>query len=206
MRLCALLLAAGAGRRFGADKLSAALPDGTPVAVAAARSLLAAGCEVHAVVRAADAGIAPALGRVGAVLVPCANAYLGMGHSLACGVRASADADGWLIALADMPFVQPASVAAVAGALVAGAGIAAPSVGGRRGHPVGFAAGFREALLRSCGDQGARGLLRAHADRIVDIPVADPGVLRDVDRPEDLSPANLSPANLRPGDRYRQRD
>jgi len=176
MRLCALLLAAGAGRRFGADKLSAALPDGRPVAVAAARSLLAAGCEVHAVVRAADAGIAPALARHGAVLVPCSEARLGMGHSLACGVRASADADGWLIALADMPFVQPASVAAVAGALVAGAGIVVPSVGGRRGHPVGFAADFREALLDSCGDQGARGLLRAHADRIVDIPVADAGV------------------------------
>jgi molybdenum cofactor cytidylyltransferase len=193
MRFCALLLAAGAGRRFGADKLSAALPDGTPVAVAAARNLLSAGCEVHAVVRAAEVGIAPALARLGAVLVPCADARLGMGHSLACGVRASLDADGWLIALADMPFVQPASIAAVADALAAGAGIAEPSVGGRRGHPVGFAAEFRAALLQSCGDRGARGLLRAHEDRIVDIAVSDPGVLRDVDRPEDLSPGGMSP-------------
>lgn len=195
MRFSALLLAAGAGRRFGADKLLATLPDGTPVAVAAARNLLAAGCEVHAVVRAAEAGIAPALARLGAVLVPCADAHRGMGHSLACGVRASVDADGWLIALADMPFVQPASIAAVVDALAAGAGIAAPTVGGRRGHPVGFAADFREALLRSCGDRGARGLLRAHADRIVDLAVADRGVLRDVDRPEDLRLGGLSPGD-----------
>lgn len=196
MRFCALLLAAGAGRRFGADKLSAALPDGTLVAVAAARNLLAAGCDVHAVVRATEAGIAPALARLGAVLVPCADARLGMGHSLACGVRASADADGWLIALADMPFVQPASIAAVARALVAGADIAAPSFGGRRGHPVGFAAGFREGLSDLRGDRGARGLLHAHADRVVDIPVVDPGVLRDVDRPDDLSPGDRIPGDL----------
>lgn len=186
MKLCALLLAAGVGRRFGADKLSAPLADGTPVAVAAARNLLAAGCEVNAVVRAAETGVAPALARLGIALVPCADAHLGMGHSLACGVRASADADGWLVALADMPFVQPASITAVADALAAGCDLAAPSFGGRRGHPVGFAAGFRGALLGLHGDQGARGLLRAQTARIVDIPVADAGVLRDIDRPADL--------------------
>jgi molybdenum cofactor cytidylyltransferase len=185
-RPCALLLAAGAARRFGADKLSVRLLDGTPVGVAAARSLLAAGCETLAVVRDAQTGITPELARLGVRLALCPEAHLGMGHSLACGVQASADADGWLVALADMPWVQPASIAAVAAALAAGAHIAAPQYAGRRGHPVGFAAGFRAQLLALGGDQGARGLLRAHADRIVTIDVDDPGVLRDVDLPADL--------------------
>ncbi len=189
VRICALLLAAGAGRRFGADKLSAALPDGTPVGVAAAQNLLAAGCETLAVVRTADAGIAPALARLGVRLTPCVDADLGMGHSLACGVRASAQADGWLIALGDMPFVRPASIAAVAAALARGAPIAAPSYGGRRGHPVGLAAGFRDHLLGLRGDEGARRLLRAHAGRMVRVDVDDPGVLRDVDWPGDLAAA-----------------
>ncbi|WP_295879171.1 nucleotidyltransferase family protein [uncultured Thiohalocapsa sp.] len=188
-RLCALLLAAGAGRRFGADKLSAPLADGTPVAVAAARSLLAAGCETLAVVRCAQTGIGPELARLGVRLAACTDVRLGMGHSLACGVRASADATGWLVALADMPYVQPASIAAVAAALAAGAPIAAPRCAGRRGHPVGFAAGFRAQLLALRGDQGARGLLRTHADRIVSVNLDDPGILQDVDVPGDLPSA-----------------
>jgi molybdenum cofactor cytidylyltransferase len=187
MSIRALLLAAGAGRRFGADKLTARLPDDTPVGVAAARNLLAAGCEVLAVVRAREAGIGPALAALGVDVVGCADAGLGMGHSLACGVQASADADGWLVALADMPFVRPATVAAVAAALASGAEIAVPALEGRYGHPVGFAARWRVELLGLHGDVGARGLLAAHDDRILEVTVDDPGVLRDIDRPADLA-------------------
>ncbi|WP_058554814.1 NTP transferase domain-containing protein [Thiohalocapsa sp. ML1] len=186
MQIQALLLAAGAGRRFGADKLAARLPDGTPVGVAAARNLLAAGREVLAVVRAAEDGIGPLLAALGVRVVGCAEAELGMGHSLACGVRASPEADGWLVALADMPRVQPASIAAVAAALAGGAALAAPVLAGRRGHPVGFAGCWREQLLALRGDTGARALLAEHPGRIVGVPVDDPGVLRDVDVPADL--------------------
>jgi molybdenum cofactor cytidylyltransferase len=186
MHIQTLLLAAGAGRRFGADKLAARLPDGTHVGVAAARNLLAAGADVLVVVRAGDAGIGPMLAGLGVRLVGCAEAELGMGHSIACGVRASADADGWLVALADMPWVRPASIAAVAAALAGGAAIAAPLLAGRRGHPVGFAAGFRQQLLGLSGDTGARALLAGWPDCIVGVPVDDPGVLRDVDMPADL--------------------
>jgi molybdenum cofactor cytidylyltransferase len=186
VRIQALLLAAGRGRRFGADKLVAPLPNGTPVGVAAARNLLAAGCDVLAVARDPGCGIAPALATLGVPVVGCAEARLGMGHSLACGVRASAGADGWLVALADMPWVRSASVEAVLAALTAGAPIAVPSVHGRRGHPVGFSAAFRQQLLALEGDFGARALLAAHADRILSVPVDDAGVLHDVDLPTDL--------------------
>jgi molybdenum cofactor cytidylyltransferase len=184
-----LLLAAGQGRRFGADKLTAQLADGTPVGVAAARNLLAAGCDVLAVVRVPGAGVGPALAALGVEVVGCADARFGMGHSLACGVRASVAADGWLVALADMPFVRPETIAAVARAVTAGAEIAVPTVAGRRGHPVGFAARWRPELLALQGTVGARALLAANPDRIVSVPVDDPGALRDIDRPADLAAA-----------------
>jgi molybdenum cofactor cytidylyltransferase len=181
-----LMLAAGGGRRFGADKLSAPLPDGTPVGLASARALRLASADVLAVVRDAAEGIAPRLAAEGVPIVPCPQAAAGMGHSLACGVRASADADGWLVALADMPFIQPASVVAVLDALRRGADIAAPTRDGRRGHPVGFSARWREPLSSLVGDRGARDLLAAESDRIVSIPCNDPGIFRDVDVPADL--------------------
>lgn len=183
----ALLLAAGAGRRFGADKLSANLADGTPMGVAAARNLLAAGCAVLAVMREPGQGIGPMLTSLGVEVVGCPEARLGMGYSLACGVRASQDAAGWLVALADMPFVQPQTITAVARAMATGAEIAAPTLAGRRGHPVGFSARWRDDLLALRGDKGARALLAAHADRIVPVPVDDPGILQDLDRPRDLA-------------------
>ncbi len=186
MSIRALLLAAGVGRRFGADKLGVSLADGTPMGVAAARNLLAAGCAVLAVVRAPRQGIGPMLTSLGVDVVGCPEAHLGMGHSLACGVRASQDAAGWLVALADMPFVQPQTITAVVQAMAAGAEIAAPTLSGRRGHPVGFAARWRDDLLALAGDQGARSLLLGHVDRIVPVPVDDRGILEDLDRPRDL--------------------
>jgi len=187
-----LLLAAGHGRRFGADKLVAPLPDGTPLVLATARALLAAGARVLAVVRDDDAAGqgAGALLRdhLGVEVIGCAEAALGMGHSIACGVRHSPAADGWLVALADMPFVQPGTIAALQDALASGASLAAPGHNGRRGHPVGFARRWRESLSALSGDSGARGLLAAHPDALTLIDVDDPGVFIDIDRPEDIRP------------------
>jgi molybdenum cofactor cytidylyltransferase len=105
----------------------------------------------------------------------------GMGTSLACGVRAAPDARGWIIALADMPAIEPETIRAVAAALAQGAMTAAPFVGDARGHPVGFASSLRESLLALTGDAGARALLARHPPQR--IAVGDDGVLYDVDQP-----------------------
>jgi molybdenum cofactor cytidylyltransferase len=103
------------------------------------------------------------------------------------GGQAGAPATGWLVALGDMPFIHPASIAAVAQALAAGPqAIAAPVHAGRRGHPVGFGAAHGPALAALQGDEGARALLQRHAHALQLVPVDDPGVLRDVDTPADL--------------------
>jgi molybdenum cofactor cytidylyltransferase len=121
-------------------------------------------------------------------IVICENAAEGMGASLACAARAVGEADGYLIALADMPFVRRTTIAAVRDALAAGAPLAAPYFRARRGHPVALAKQFYQELLALRGDEGAKQLLAANERKIVKIPVGDPGVIRDIDTPDDLAP------------------
>jgi molybdenum cofactor cytidylyltransferase len=111
-----------------------------------------------------------------------------MGASLACAVRAAGRRDGYLVALADMPFIRPTSIAAVRQALEEGAALAAPYFRTRRGHPVGIAGRFYEQLIALGGDEGAKKILSEHAGQLVKIPVGDPGVIRDIDTPADLLP------------------
>jgi molybdenum cofactor cytidylyltransferase len=202
-RLKTLLLAAGSSRRFGADKLVAPLPDGTPMVLATAHVLLAAGADVLAVVRegpgASQSGAASLLGEMAGVeVVVCSEADRGLGHSLACGVRHSAGADGWLVALADMPWVRPQTVTDLLDVLAHGASLTAPRCAGRRGHPVGFAAHWRDALGRLSGDTGARDLLVRHHEQLTLIDVDDQGVLWDLDRPADLAAAPAQLGRMQP--------
>jgi molybdenum cofactor cytidylyltransferase len=181
-----ILLAAGAGSRFGGGKLLHSLADGTPIGVAALRNLARVLPRTVVVVRPGDDDLAALLGREGARVIECAKAVDGMGHSLAAAVEADAQGGGWVVALGDMPRVDPRSIEAVAQALAAGARIAVPVYRGRRGHPVGFAASCREALLALHGDAGARSLLQRYAAEVVNVEVDDPGILQDVDTVEDL--------------------
>lgn len=188
MKIVGLLLAAGSASRFGSDKLLHRLPHGVPIAVQAARHLGKEIAPVIAVVSPRASELAALLQAEGCQVSVCPNAEEGMGASLACAVRAAGAADGYLVALADMPFVRPSSIAAVRDALAAGAALAAPYWHARRGHPVGISGRFRAELEALGGDAGARRILAAHEGDVVKVPVGDPGVIRDIDRPADLAP------------------
>jgi molybdenum cofactor cytidylyltransferase len=181
-----LLLAAGGSTRFGSDKLTYPLPNGTPMALAAAHSLCIGTDNTLVVVDPINRALKESLQEAGHPWLACPEAAHGMGHSLAWGVRATATADGWVVALADMPYVLPATVAAIANALREGASLAAPVYRGRRGHPVGFAGLFRDALLTLHGDRGARDILAAHPGQLKRVACEDPAVLIDIDRPGDV--------------------
>jgi len=192
-RIVGILLAAGQGARFGGDKLLApiAMPSaGTavdvPIGVAAARNLIDAIPDSIAVVRPRDTQLAVQFTAAGLRVVPCMNAGDGMSATLACGIAATVDADGWIIALGDMPWIAPATIRAIAAAVVSGAHIAAPSFRGQRGHPVGFSRRHRDALSSLIGDSGARSLIERNLERVTWIDVEDAGVVRDVDTPSDL--------------------
>ena len=180
-----VLLAAGSAKRFGADKLSVALPGGRPLAIAALEPLLATVDEVVAVVRAEDRSLARVMHARGARVTACRDAAEGMGVSLAWGVRAAPLAAGWVIGLADMPWIRSETIAAVVSALRSGASVVAPESVGKRGHPVGFDAGLYGELIALVGDEGARSVLARHPPSLV--ATRDGGILRDVDTPADLS-------------------
>ena len=188
MRIVGLLLAAGSAKRFGSDKLLHPLQHGVPIAVQAARHLRKELPEIFAALRPGAEPLADLLRAEGCKVAVCANADEGMGASLACAVRAAGAADGYLVALADMPFVRPSSIAAVRDTLAGGAAIAAPYFRTRRGHPVGIAGSFFGRLVELAGDEGARSILTAHEAELVKVPVGDPGVIRDIDQPGDLAP------------------
>jgi molybdenum cofactor cytidylyltransferase len=184
--IAAILLAAGAGTRFGGEKLLHPLDDGVAIAAHAARNLLAATPDVIAVVRWGDFPLYDMLEQEGCQVTMFQKAERGMGASLAHGVAQARGADGWVVALADMPRIQPATVSSVISALQQGALIAAPAYKGERGHPVGFGAALRDELLALDGDQGARALLERHRDAVRLIDCDDPGILIDIDRKSDL--------------------
>lgn len=196
-KLAGIVLAAGRATRFGSDKLLHPLADGTPMALASAYALRAVVPRTIAVIAPNNRRLAALFAAHGIETAIAEDADSGMGASLAAGVAATADATGWLVALGDMPYIQPHTVGRVANMLRAGARLAAPRYDGRRGHPVGFSAWFRDELLRLHGDQGARAILQRHAPELVLVECGDPGVLLDIDeRPVPPVPGRAISARL----------
>jgi molybdenum cofactor cytidylyltransferase len=107
----------------------------------------------------------------------------GMGDSIAAGVTACPELDGWLIVLGDMPFIQPSSIDQVLTG-IADDCVSVPVHEGKFGHPVGFGRHFGPGLMALSGDHGAKPLFAQ--GRVVEVAVDDPGVLWDVDVPEKL--------------------
>lgn len=184
--LAGILLAAGAGSRFGGGKLLHPL-EGVAIGVRSARNMMAAGLTVMAVVRPGSEELRRLLEDAGCTVMVCSNAADGMGVSLAHAIAHAQDAAGWVVALADMPRIQPQTIRQIAEAVRQGAVIAAPDYHGKRGHPVGFGAALREGLLAVSGDEGARTLIMQHRAQLQLIACDDPGVVYDIDRPSDLS-------------------
>ncbi|NSL54938.1 nucleotidyltransferase family protein [Uliginosibacterium aquaticum] len=185
-KIVGLLLAAGSARRFGGNKLLQRLPDGELIIAASARTLAASTDRCIALIRPDQPQLRHTLANLGIECIEVMHADEGMGVTLASGVQATHEAAGWLVALGDMPRIKPDTVRAVAKAIRLGADIAAPFHEGQRGHPVGFAARWGEALSVLTGDTGARNILREQANAIVRVPVDDAGCLLDIDTPADL--------------------
>lgn len=193
-----ILLAAGFSRRFGtANKLLHNLPDGRAIAIAAAEHLITALPVSVAVVRADNTILSDALKALGFHVVYCdANASLMadslvMADSLMMAVQyastLSLTTKGYVIALADMPYIAPTTIQAVANQLSHVGGIVIPTFEGKRGHPVGFSANYHDALLRLSGDEGAKSIVKTHADAVTLLACEDAGILADIDTLADLS-------------------
>ena len=187
-----LLLCGGRAARFGSDKL---LTDvrigrlGAPLVVHAARNLVEGVGNALAVVPLGADRLREALARAGCDILESDRTAQGMGASLGAGVEAADSADGWIVALGDMPLIKPSIFRSVREALAGGALLAAvvDRASGQRGHPVGFSAALRFELVALRGDVGARRLLAQHIDELVTVPTDDPAIFFDVDTAEDLA-------------------
>lgn len=177
-----ILLAAGAAKRFGGGKLKQVLPNGLAICVASARNLAAAVDQVIAVVRPGDEATRTLLAAEPNIqIVVCERAEEGMGHSLAAAVAASPNDSHWIVALGDMPLINPNTIRRVAEAIEQGAAFAMPVYQGQRGHPVGIHSRFRADLHALEGDAGARAIIADHKSDVQLVETDDSGVLVDVD-------------------------
>ncbi len=184
MNITGILLAAGNGTRFGGNKLNHLLPNQKSIGLNSAQKLAHTLDHCVAVVREQDVPFHSDLMQLGFQIVIQTRPDAGMGDSLALAIRASKQADAWLIALADMPWIKIETLQLLIHQLHHGALVTAPEYKGQRGHPVGFNHYFREQLLTLQGDTGAKHLLKNNIVEIV--TVNDAGILRDIDRLEDI--------------------
>ena len=186
-----ILLAAGFSRRFGAgDKLLQVLPNGCPIALAAAKNLIEAIPVSIAVLRPGNNELAQLLKSAGLEVFFCSEQDVEMADSFSAAIKFSAkfieSSDGFIIALADMPYIDPLTITAVANKINAGAFIVIPAYQGKRGHPVGFSAKYRDELESLHGDEGARSIIKSYPEDIALLECNDAGILADIDTPADL--------------------
>lgn len=178
-----LVLAAGAGRRFGGPKALARL-DGVRLVDRAVATLTRGGCGPVLVVAGAAPLVVP-----GADVVENRSWESGMGSSLVAGLAHLADgsSSATIVLLVDTPWVGDLAVARLIAAHASGGVAAQATYGGTPGHPVLLGREVWDDVAGlAVGDQGARGWLRTHRGLVTAVACDGTGEDRDVDRPSDL--------------------
>uniref|UniRef100_UPI0035ADECFE NTP transferase domain-containing protein n=1 Tax=Stella sp. TaxID=2912054 RepID=UPI0035ADECFE len=190
-RMAALVLAAGRSTRMGAANKMLATVDGKPMVAHAVDAALASKARPVVVVTGHDPGaVMGALAGRDVAYAHNPDYAQGLATSLAAGIAAlPRDIDGVVVCLGDMPRVTPAVLDRLIAAWnpVEGRAICVPMAGGRRGNPILWSRRFFAEMAAIHGDTGARGLLAAHADQVVEVETGCEGILIDVDTPEALA-------------------
>jgi molybdenum cofactor cytidylyltransferase len=186
-KITAVVPAAGLSRRYGGqNKLLQPWKD-TTVVGAVVRALLAADLPVILVTGRDAEEVAAACPGANPVFNPLFEE--GLGTSIAQGARSVPEGHAILIALGDMPDLEPDTVRTVVARYEAEDEIVAPvyeSEAARPGHPVLFGSAYKEELIRLTGDEGARGVIRAHREKLRLAPIR--GILTDIDHPNPQEP------------------
>jgi len=186
-----VLLAAGTSSRYGEPNKLLEPVDGEPLVRRSARTLLGAGLDSVTVVLGFDADrVRDALAGLDVDFVENPDYESGQASAVRRAVEHLAgghEVDAAVFALGDMPYVDPESADALVATFEAtGRSALAAGHGGQRGNPVLFAAEHFDALADASGDVGGRSVLLGAGDAAV-VETGDSGVLRDVDRPDDLA-------------------
>lgn len=181
-----ILLASGKSKRFNSNKLLHPILDDTPMLLVVAKKLAAVLPGSVVVISPALKTYTAKLEQLGLRIVINEHAEQGMGSSIACGVRASQDASGWLITLADMPYIKTETLTLLVNKLNESASMVAPQFKQQRGHPVGFSRAYINELLALNEDVGARKIIQNNQDKLELVLTNDEGVVQDIDYPADV--------------------
>ncbi|MFC3149812.1 NTP transferase domain-containing protein [Litoribrevibacter euphylliae] len=195
-----VLLAAGQSRRFGSQKLMYPLKmdsqrDPQPMLGWTIESIRQVTDQLIVVADAAQNDLIDFLIASDVSYVLNTKASQGIGLSLATGIKDISDAwDGAMIALGDMPFIQPESYQALLARSLPNA-IVIPEVElasgeAKRGNPVVFGREFFDELVVLDEDKGGRDVIQHHQSSVITVRLDDSGLLQDIDQPDDL--LNLS--------------
>ncbi|NUQ01554.1 MAG: nucleotidyltransferase family protein [Armatimonadetes bacterium] len=186
-RFGAVVLAAGYGRRMGGRKLE--LPWGEQTVLEATiGSVRRAGVGEVVVVLGAEAErLAPLAESAGARWVLNPNHELGMLTSVQAGLASLGEVAGAFVLPGDHPLVQPSTMTALGQALAPPWGMVIPHYHGQRGHPLLLAGDLFAAVAELDLAVGLRQLRERLPERVAGLEVDDPGVVADLDRPEDYA-------------------
>ncbi len=189
--LAGVILAAGLSTRAGEGTKLLFPVEGEAMVARVAATAAAAGLEPVVVVTGHEsAAVEAAVAHRGVVVARNPDPARGLASSLVRGVEALPErARGVVVLLGDMPWVAPATVRRLVAAFRPDRGhsVCVPRHHGRRGNPVLWGAEHFPAIRRLTGDAGAGRLLEGRPHAVAWVDVDDPGVLRDVDHPDDLS-------------------
>jgi molybdenum cofactor cytidylyltransferase len=185
MTVGVLLLAGGRGERFGCDKRIAHLPNGKRVIDTTIAHVIDSELPLLVCLRKDDIELSDQLTSRGISTVLCHRSVEGMGGTLAEGVGHLPNWNGVVVALGDMTGISSDIYKKVAYQLSLNS-IHVPVSRNGYGHPVGFGSSFFRELATLSGDVGARAILQKYRGEIVEVPVDDEEIYRDIDFPADL--------------------
>ena len=190
-RIAAILLAAGLSSRMGGANKLLADAGGMAMVRRSAAAVLASGASPLIVVTGHQAdAVRAALGGLAVSFAHNPNFASGLASSLKTGLAGlPAEADGVIVALGDMPLVEPRHIAKLIAAFHPAEHRSAcvPVSGGQRGNPVLWGRQHFAALRGLEGDRGARGLLEGLGDDVAEVAIASDAVLKDFDTKESLA-------------------
>ena len=187
--IAAIVLAAGKSTRMGQNKMLADFRGKPLVRVTVEAILKSAARTVLVVTGNEGEKVRAALNGLDVAVVDNPDYAQGLSTSLRAGLAAlPADVAGAVVCLGDMPLVEPGVIDRLIAAFnpTEGRLICVPTYDGKLGNPVLWGREFFAAMSQLSGDRGARSLLDAQRDQLVEIPVPDDAILTDIDTPEAL--------------------
>jgi molybdenum cofactor cytidylyltransferase len=181
----AIVLAAGFSSRFGSSKLLAELSSGKTVFQQTVERVAEAFPERFVITRPKMVAALQELAE-GTSILSFEHADQGMGATLAFAAQQIGDWDGCVVCLGDMPFIETATYRRIAELVTTGS-IVTPTFDSKMGNPVAFGKNLYTDLEALTGDSGGRKLTSMYPPAVRELQGSDPGILHDIDTPEELA-------------------